>query len=265
MLIDRISSSLAFRLSSNKRKVARQWRKLRSASDSQGESKYSRFARELEACAGPLAGKRLLEIGSDTDGNLLRACIERGNLSSAVGVNPAITRNLEAGKIQMLGVDARSLPFPESSFDMAVSLSVFEHVFDLSAVLEKCHRVLKPGGVLYPEFGPIWSSSWGHHLWLYHGGEVVDWRTHPLPPYAHLLMTRDELEAWCNAQYGDADLSGKIVSFVFDSTEQNGSSSATMSMLSAAAVLKRFSSSESRTSHFLRGRRRSTTSRRSRD
>ncbi|MDQ3242897.1 MAG: class I SAM-dependent methyltransferase [Gemmatimonadota bacterium] len=144
MLIDRISSSLAFRLSSNKRKVARQWRKLRSASDSQGESKYSRFARELEACAGPLAGKRLLEIGSDTDGNLLRACIERGNLSSAVGVNPAITRNLEAGKIQMLGVDARSLPFPESSFDMAVSLSVFEHVFDLSAVLEECHRVLKP-------------------------------------------------------------------------------------------------------------------------
>ncbi len=121
----------------------------------------------------------------------------------------------------MLAIDAGNLPFPDASFDLAVSLSVFEHVFDLPSVLAECHRVLKPGGVLVAEFGPIWSSSWGHHLWLYQGGDVVDWRTHPLPPYAHLIMQPAELEEWCIARYGDADLTRKIVEFVYESREQN--------------------------------------------
>lgn len=43
--------------------------------------------------------------------------------------------------------DARKLPFPDNSFDSAVSVNVLEHIPQPVEVLREVHRVLKPGGV----------------------------------------------------------------------------------------------------------------------
>jgi SAM-dependent methyltransferase len=44
--------------------------------------------------------------------------------------------------------DAAALPFPDSSFDVAVCLEVFEHLFDPQLAAGEIARVLRPGGVL---------------------------------------------------------------------------------------------------------------------
>ncbi|PLX37439.1 MAG: hypothetical protein C0606_03800 [Hyphomicrobiales bacterium] len=41
------------------------------------------------------------------------------------------------------------LPFEADSFDGAISLNVFEHIYDTRFVLDEIFRVLKPGGTLY--------------------------------------------------------------------------------------------------------------------
>jgi SAM-dependent methyltransferase len=221
-MLNRISASIRFRAKENRRRIARKWRAFKVSTRRKPESKYVRFVNELQACVpGGLEGKRLLEIGSDPSGEFLRECVQWGKVSVATGINPVITQPVESPRIRLENIDARKMPFPDASFDVIASISVFEHVFDLAQVLEECYRVLVPGGTLMTEFGPIWSSCWGHHLWLYYGGEVVEWRTHPLPPYAHLLMEPRQLQAWCNERFQDPDLSVKIAQYVFGSDEQN--------------------------------------------
>lgn len=72
------------------------------------------------------------------------------------------------------------LDFPDNSFSFIVSEHFFEHLFlpDAIALLQQCHRVLKPGGVIRtcvpdadlrtyeppeaPAF-PSWRVPWNHH------------------------------------------------------------------------------------------------------
>lgn len=45
--------------------------------------------------------------------------------------------------------DVTALSFDDASFDIVVSLDVFEHVPDFRAAFAECHRVLRPGGRLF--------------------------------------------------------------------------------------------------------------------
>jgi arsenite methyltransferase len=42
--------------------------------------------------------------------------------------------------------DAAQLPYPDDSFDAAVSTQVYEYVADIPAALAELHRVIRPGG-----------------------------------------------------------------------------------------------------------------------
>jgi ubiquinone/menaquinone biosynthesis C-methylase UbiE len=52
----------------------------------------------------------------------------------------------------------------DETFDVVGSDAVFEHLRDLPAVLQEFHRILKPGGVVYATFGPLWYSWGGDHF-----------------------------------------------------------------------------------------------------
>lgn len=59
--------------------------------------------------------------------------------------------------------DGTKLPFTSESFDLVLSHSVLEHVDSAETYLAECHRVLRPGGVLFLQTPPYLSFA-GSHL-----------------------------------------------------------------------------------------------------
>ncbi len=61
------------------------------------------------------------------------------DLDPRVGSHPFLDEAVRA--------DVFSLPFPEETFDVAVSVFLMEHLADPAKALQEIHRILKPGGV----------------------------------------------------------------------------------------------------------------------
>ena len=59
--------------------------------------------------------------------------------------------------------DAARLPFADNSFDVIISINVFEHIDDPYTTLLECKRVLRPDGLMFLHFPPFF-SPWGAHL-----------------------------------------------------------------------------------------------------
>ncbi|MFT7579895.1 MAG: SAM-dependent methyltransferase [Myxococcota bacterium] len=52
----------------------------------------------------------------------------------------------------------------DASVDLCVSDAVFEHCRDLPAVMAETMRVLRPGGLVYASYGPLWYAPGGDHF-----------------------------------------------------------------------------------------------------
>lgn len=99
-----------------------------------------------------------------------------------------------AGDYEVLRARAEELPLGDASVDAVFSSNALQFI-DVEATLAQVRRVLRPGGLFYAHFGPIWSAVDGHQLEYveYAGRDLVFWRDTLLPPWAHLAYTRDEL------------------------------------------------------------------------
>jgi SAM-dependent methyltransferase len=53
------------------------------------------------------------------------------------------------------------LPFADREFSVLFNKSVFEHVRDITPLLNECHRVLAPGGRMV-SLVPDWTAQWRH-------------------------------------------------------------------------------------------------------
>lgn len=105
-----------------------------------------RFARFAEQ-----AGRRVLEIGCGTGGDLLRFA-RAGAHVTGVDLSPhslaLARRRFALAKLEadLRVADAESLPFPEARFDLAYSWGVLHHTPDTARALAEVRRVLVPGG-----------------------------------------------------------------------------------------------------------------------
>jgi SAM-dependent methyltransferase len=98
------------------------------------------------------------------DGMTCLALQEAGK--SAVGVDirvEGLDERARAGGPAFAGMDAARLGFRDESFDFVFSFNSFEHFPDPELVLREALRVLRPGGYLYLDFGPLWLSPKGAH------------------------------------------------------------------------------------------------------
>ena len=131
-------------------------------------------AKHIEQYA-PLAGSRLLEIGSGFGTNV--AVWHKYLQVDAYGVEPGsegFEGGYEASRILLAANDlepnrvvrgfGECLPFPDDSFDIVYSANVLEHTNDPVAVLFEAVRVLRPGGTLHFEVPNHLSYFEGHYL-----------------------------------------------------------------------------------------------------
>ncbi len=82
--------------------------------------------------------------------------------------------------VRLIQMDASNLQFEDESFDFVFSYDAFEHVGSPEDVLLEAIRVVRKGGYIYLDFGPIYYSPFGEHAY-----ESI-----PVP-YCQFLFTRD--------------------------------------------------------------------------
>jgi SAM-dependent methyltransferase len=149
--------------------VAPDWDRLRTEIE---ETKVELTERFLAALP-PLAGRRVLELGSGT-GELAATLSVKvgatGNLiasDAAEGMVKLLTTRLGAlDNVETASIDARDIPLPDASVDTVVFRMGLMLVPEPAVALAEIRRVLRPGGTFVtavwgaPEFNP-WLTSVG--------------------------------------------------------------------------------------------------------
>ena len=94
------------------------------------------------------AGTRLLDVGCGTGYHLARYR-ERGfEVAGIDGSEGMLGHAREANPdIEFLQSDVDKIPYPDSSFDIVLSIEVLRYLPDISPCISEMARVLKPGGM----------------------------------------------------------------------------------------------------------------------
>src|SRR5262245_6997534 len=100
-------------------------------------------SRVLDVCAGLGGPARVLATR-----RLCRVIGIELNAGRAAGAARRPRGGGLAARVRSVRGDARWLPFADASFDACISQEAFLHIADKLAVLNGCHRVLRPGGRL---------------------------------------------------------------------------------------------------------------------
>lgn len=179
------------------------------------------FIETISNLCGGIERKKILEVGVDQYGKIITRIIGKYKAAEAIGINLTINDKTLLNSCKVIQGDIRKTDFLDNYFDIIISSSVFEHIQNFDIAINEMYRVLKPGGFLYSHYGPIWSTSYGHHLWMSHDSKLYNYWNFILPPYCHLLMSPDELLEYCLNKTSNEELSKSIVTYVYDSQEQN--------------------------------------------
>ncbi len=113
------------------------------------------------------AGEQVLDIGAGLGHLTLEMAQQIGMTGKILGVDLnepmlelARQRCQEFPWIEFKMGDALNIPVKEDSFDVAVSVQVYEYIKDIPQVLNEMYRILKPGGR-----GIIVATDWKSILW----------------------------------------------------------------------------------------------------
>ena len=178
------------------------------------------WLRDIEPLVGGFRNKRVLDVGCDWQALVVQTLATVFGVEEAVGINLIAEDKHYPPRARTLRADVRELPFPDDYFDVIVSSSAFEHIRGLDQGLNELHRVLKKGGHVYSHFGPIWSTCYGHHLWVVEAGKSFTYHNVILPPWCHLLMEMSELRTFLESYRFDVPIDS-ILNWVYHSDEQN--------------------------------------------
>jgi SAM-dependent methyltransferase len=124
--------------------------------------------------AGPLNGKRVLDVGSG-DGQYALEAATRGGQVTALDRDQSMlyAAHLRARalglRLQLHRGDATLLPFPDGSFDVVLAVAVLCLVPDAAQAVREMARALRPGGrLLLGDLGRfnLWAAKRRVQSWL---------------------------------------------------------------------------------------------------
>jgi arsenite methyltransferase len=165
------------------------------------------------------SGERILDVGSGP-GYLVASLADAVGPGGVVhGLDPSAPMNALAAEltadrpwVHIDTGDALALPYPDATFDAAVSTQVYEYVADIPAALAELRRVLRPGGRAL-----VLDTDWDSVVWHAadrerHRRVLAAWEEHLVHPHlpctlpgqlrrAGLRVTRRSLIPLFNATY----------------------------------------------------------------
>lgn len=147
------------------------------------------YLRSMYRQVPSLAGQRVLEVGC-SDGLTCDLVAHEGP-ASVTGVDMLQTVGLRHNnpRCTFHHLDATTLPFADSSFDLVYSIATFEHVSDPLATLKTIKRMLRPGGYGYIQAAPLYYSPFGHHMFGYFDHY----------PWIHVRLSKTEIGEYARA------------------------------------------------------------------
>lgn len=129
--------------------------------------------------------KYLFDIGCGHGNQVLGAVLAGARM--AVGVDVVeVFLEMAQRNAEFLGIEDKvafttnaEKDFGRNWADVALSQNSFEHFNDPADILQKVHNILKPGGLFFLTFGPLWYHPFGaHHMFMIK------------MPWAHLLFSK---------------------------------------------------------------------------
>lgn len=132
---------------------------------------------------------RFLDLGS-WDGMLCVALQQMGK--TAVGIDirtEGLTQKARRSQATFMQMDITELGYADNSFDFVFSYNSFEHFQDPASAFSEALRVVRPGGYIYLNFGPLYWSAKGAHQ--FHAITV---------PYCHCLFPKQLLTEFGQAK-----------------------------------------------------------------
>lgn len=106
---------------------------------------------EVESVADLARGADVLEVGCGT-GLILRRLAPLARRVAGVDLSAEMLRKARDRVPSVVQGSALALPFPDRSFDVAVSFKVLAHIPEVRAAVAEMARVVRPGGHVALEF-----------------------------------------------------------------------------------------------------------------
>jgi tRNA (uracil-5-)-methyltransferase TRM9 len=151
---------------------------------------WSIFQTELEALAQRWQKGRLLNIGCAHGPDFLpfRGGFELYGVDFSAEMLKFAEKYAEKFNfsVELALADVRQLPYPDASFDWAISVATYHHLGggEHQAALQELKRVLKPGGEV---FITVW-NKWQPRFWFKPKEVKVPWRTKGKTLYRHYYL-----------------------------------------------------------------------------
>jgi ubiquinone/menaquinone biosynthesis C-methylase UbiE len=170
-----------------------------------------------------LRGKHVLELGGAVPPDL----IARAEVGTWTSIDVSPNRFSESlGKRTLPDwyrthlMSAARMNFADASFDITYSTNCFEHIDDIPAAFAHIHRILKPGGLLFTIFSPIWTGPVGHHTWVWDGNRPLTFQQEIFPDWYHLAQDETGLRPFLERRYRP-ELVESILGYVYRSHDIN--------------------------------------------
>ena len=184
---------------------------------------YREFYQYAQSITRHIKSPKIIEIGVAQPPDLISDLASELGSTFNFGVNINVTKSYTYAGIKIEYGDARNLKYEENSFNILISLNVFEHIQNFDQALSEFYRILEPNGILIAQFAPIWSSPFGHHLWLDYNERLFTYENLNIDPFLHLLKNKDEIisRLQLTNQSLNEDYAEQIANYMLFSPDQN--------------------------------------------